>query len=123
MLMLHGAAWLNLKTEGKVQARAVQLPAGVTAEPVDVPAKGGEVKLTLKATADAAASQSPFAVEVITSTPDVLQTFTASYLIPFTEPRGDLLIVNESSPWLTLTAKPKPKETPPPAKVEAKKAP
>ena len=108
---------------GKIQARAVQLPAGVSADPVDVPAKGGEVKLTLKATADAVASQSPFAVEVTTSAPDVLQTVTARYLNPFTEPRGDLLIVNDSSPWLTLTAKPKPKETPPPAKVEAKKAP
>jgi hypothetical protein len=118
---------LTVKTNGtfagKIQARAVQLPAGVTADPVDVPAKGGEVKLTLKATAEAIASQSAFAVEVITSVPDVSQTFTASYLIPFTEPRGDLLIVHDSSPWLTLTAKPPAKKTPPPAKVEAKKAP
>jgi len=108
---------------GKIQARAVQLPAGVTADPVDVPAKGGEIKLTLKAATEAVASQSPFAVEVVTSAPDVLQTFTASYLIPFTEPRGDLLIVNDNSPWLTLTAKPPAIKTPPPAKVEAKKAP
>ena len=108
---------------GKIQARAVQLPAGVTADPVDVPAKGGEIKLTLKAATEAVASQAPFAVELITSTPDVLQTVTARYLIPFTEPRGDLLIVNDGSPWLTLTAKPKTQEEPPPAKVEAKKAP
>jgi len=118
---------LTVKTNGtfagKIQARAVQLPAGVTAAPVDVPAKGGEVKLTLKATTEAAASQSPFAIEVITSAPDVLQTVTARYLIPFTEPRGDLLIVNDSSPWLTLTAKTPATKTPPPAKVEAKKAP
>jgi hypothetical protein len=90
---------------------------------VDVPAKGGEIKLTLKAGTEAVASQSPFAVEVVTSAPDVLQTYTASYLIPFTEPRGDLLIVNDNSPWLTLTAKPHAIKTPPPAKVEAKKAP
>ena len=118
---------LTVKTNGtfagKIQARAVQLPAGVTADPMDVPAKGGEVKLTLKATVEAVASQSPFAVEVITSAPDVLQTVTARYLIPFTEPRGDLLIVNDNSPWLTLTAKPPTIKTPPPAKVEAKKAP
>jgi hypothetical protein len=118
---------LTVKTNGtfagKIQARAVQLPAGVTADPVDVPAKGGEIKLTLKAATEAVASQAPFAVELITSTPDVLQTVTARYLIPFTEPRGDLLIVNDGSPWLTLTARPKTQEEPPPAKVEAKKAP
>ncbi|OYW28703.1 MAG: hypothetical protein B7Z47_05545, partial [Chthoniobacter sp. 12-60-6] len=54
---------------GKIKAQAVQLPAGVTCESVEVPAKGAEVKLTLKAAADAAANQAPFAVEIVTSAP------------------------------------------------------
>lgn len=90
----------------KIKARAVNLPAGVTAEPVDVPAKGGEVKLTLKAAADTSASQSPFAVEIITSAPpEAKQPVLASYLIPFTEPRGDLLIMSDTHPWLTVAEK------------------
>lgn len=100
---------LSVKTSGtftgKIQARAAQLPAGVTAEAVDVPAKGGDVKLTLKAAADAAASQAPFAVEMVTTAPDAVQTVLASYAIPFTEPRGDLLIMSDTHPWLTVTAK------------------
>ena len=91
--------------EGKIKAQAANLPAGVTAEIVDVPAKGGEVKLTLKATADVAANQAPFAVEIVTSAPDAVETVTASYAIPFTEPRGDLLIMSDTHPWLTVVAK------------------
>jgi hypothetical protein len=100
---------LNVKTSGtfsgKIQAKATQLPAGVTADPVDVPAKGGDVKLTLKAAPEAAVSQAPFAVEIVTSAPDAVQTVLASYAIPFTEPRGDLLIMSDTHPWLTVTAK------------------
>ncbi len=100
---------LNVKTggtfAGKIQARAAQLPVGVTADVVDVPAKGGEVKLTLKAAPEAAASQAPFAVEIVTSAPDAVMTVIASYAIPFTEPRGDLLITSDTHPWLTVTAK------------------
>ena len=90
---------------GKIKAQAAQLPAGVTAESVEVPAKGGEVKLTLKAAAEVAANQAPFAVELVTSAPDAVETVTASYAIPFTEPRGDLLIMTDTHPWLTVVAK------------------
>ncbi|MCF7788115.1 MAG: hypothetical protein K9N47_18475 [Prosthecobacter sp.] len=103
---------LTVKTNGtfagKIKAQAVQLPAGVTAESVDVPAKGGEVKLTLKATAEVAANQAPFAVELVTSAPDIVETVTASYAIPFTEPRGDLLIMTDTHPWLTVVVAKKP---------------
>ncbi len=99
---------LNVKVigtfSGKIQARAVQLPMGVTSEAVEVPAKGGEVKLTLKATPEAAASQAPFAVQIVTSAPDPIASVLASYAIPFTEPRGDLLITTDTRPWLTVTA-------------------
>jgi hypothetical protein len=100
---------LTVKTNGtfagKIKAQVAQLPVGVTAESVDVPAKGGEVKLTLKAAADVAANQAPFAVELVTSAPDVVETVTASYAIPFLEPRGDLLIMTDTHPWLTVVAK------------------
>jgi hypothetical protein len=100
---------LTVKTNGtyagKIKAQAAQLPAGVTAESVDVPVKGGEVKLTLKAAADVVANQAPFAVEIITSAPDAVETVTATYAIPFTEPRGDLLIMSDTHPWLTVLAK------------------
>ena len=90
---------------GKIKAQATQLSLGVTVESVDVPAKGGEVKLTLKAPAEATASQAPFAVELNPSAPDAATTVTASYAIPFTEPRGDLLIMTDTHPWLTVLAK------------------
>lgn len=90
---------------GKIKAQAAQLPAGVTADSVDVPAKGGEVKLTLKAAAEVTASQAPFAVELVTSAPDAVETVKATYAIPFTEPRGDLLIMSDTHPWLTVVAK------------------
>lgn len=100
---------LTVKTNGtfagKIKAQVAQLPAGVTAESVDVPAKGGEVKLTLKATAEAAANQAPFTVELVTSAPDAVETVAASYAIPFVEPRGDLLIPTDTHPWLTVVAK------------------
>ncbi|WP_395739420.1 PPC domain-containing protein [Prosthecobacter sp.] len=100
---------LTIKTNGtftgKIKAQAANLPMGVTAEAVDVPAKGGEVKLTLKAAAEVAASQSPFAVEILTSAPDAVETVTASYAVPFVEPRGDLLITTDTHPWLTVVAK------------------
>lgn len=100
---------LTVKTNGtfagKIKAQVAQLPAGVTADSVDVPAKGGEVKLTLKAGAEVAANQAPFAVELVTSAPDAVETVTATYAIPFLEPRGDLLIMSDTHPWLTVLAK------------------
>jgi len=85
----------------KLQAKALDLPPGLTAEPVEVPAKGGEIKMKLKAAPEAAASQAPFRVEISDGT----QTFAATYLIPFTEPRGDLLVTTDTQPWLTVAAK------------------
>ena len=98
---------LTVKANGafaaKLSAKAVELPAGVSADAVEVPTKGGEVKLTLKATAEAAASEAPFRIEITDGT----QTFAATYLIPFTEPRGDLLITRDEKAWLSVVAKKK----------------
>jgi hypothetical protein len=57
--------------------------------------------MKLKAAPEAAASQDPFRIEISDGT----QTFAATYLIPFTEPRGDLLITTDTQPWLTVAAK------------------
>jgi len=92
---------LNGTFAAKLQAKALDLPPGLTAEPVEVPAKGGEIKMKLKAAPEAAASQAPFRVEISDGT----QTFAATYLIPFTEPRGDLLVTTDTQPWLTVAAK------------------
>jgi hypothetical protein len=92
---------LNGTFAAKLQAKALDLPPGLTAEPVEVPAKGGEIKMKLKAAPEAAASQAPFRVEISDGT----QTFAATYLIPFTEPRGDLLLTTDTQPWLTVAAK------------------
>lgn len=92
---------LNGTFATKLQAKALDLPPGLSADPVEVPAKGGEIKMKLKAAPEAAASQAPFRIEISDGT----QTFAATYLIPFTEPRGDLLITTDTQPWLTVAAK------------------
>lgn len=84
----------------KLTAQAQQLPPGITAAPLEIPAKGGELKLTLKAAPDALPSQTPIRIEIL-GTP---QPTTATYTIPFTEPRGPLLISQDPQPWLTVTA-------------------
>jgi len=113
---------LNGTFKGKILARAAHLPTGVTAAPAEVPAKGGEVKLTLQAADTVEAGQSPFAIELSTSEPDKPLTQAAAFAIPFTELRGDLLIPTSTQPWLTVAAKAPDKTTPPPVKVEASKS-
>lgn len=109
----------------KLRAHATGLPPGVTAADVEVPAKGGELKLTLKAAADAPPAQAVFAVELRPVVPapgkekaaaagpapqpseapvpaPAAAATVATYPIPFTELRGDLLIVADGCPWLTV---------------------
>ena len=50
--------------KGPLVLRVHDLPAGVICDPVDVPEKGGEVKLTLSAAANAAAWSGPFRMSV-----------------------------------------------------------
>lgn len=92
--------------EGKIEAQARALPAGVTAQAVEVPAKGGEVQLTLKASAEAAASQSPFRIELMPIDDKAGgQPIVAEWVLPFTEPRGEFLQTRHDQPWLTVSAK------------------
>ena len=88
------------KFTGKVTASVLGLPAGLSAEVKEADAKSGELKVTLKAAPEAAASQATFRVELAVDG----QTFIPNYLVPFTEPRGDLLITTDTRPWLTVAA-------------------
>jgi hypothetical protein len=94
------------KLKGKLLATATGLPSGITMKEAEVPAKGGEVKLVLSATADAAAASVPIEVQVSTSAPDEPMTFKAAYDLRGTEPRGDRLINEDSRIWLTITPAP-----------------
>ena len=56
--------------------------------------------MTLKAGPEVATNQAAFRVERAVDG----QTFLPSYVVPFTEPRGDLLITTDTRPWLTVAA-------------------
>lgn len=126
----------------KLRAHVGGLPPGVISGDVDVPAKGGEVNLPLKAAADAAPAQVPLTIALVSAAaapvspqtevkaetggkdgavmperdkaatapappPAATPAYTepavlATYPIPFTELRGDLLIVSDTHPWLTV---------------------
>ena len=88
------------KFTGKVAASVLGLPAGLLAEAKEADAKSGELKVTLKAAPEVVASQATFRVELAVDG----QTFLPSYVVPFTEPRGDLLITTDTRPWLTVAA-------------------
>jgi hypothetical protein len=88
------------KFTGKVTPSVLGLPAGISFESKEGDAKNGEIKVTLKAAPEAATSQATFRVELIVDG----QAFIPSYAVPFTEPRGDLLITTDTRPWLTVAA-------------------
>jgi len=91
--------------KGKLVVRVEGLPEGVTAKEAELPAKGGEVKLTLAASAGVAAGNQSFSVIIATSVPDAPRTFKASFPLPVTEPRGDRLVNEDSRAWLTVVGK------------------
>jgi hypothetical protein len=105
---LKATSKLTGKLKGKLLATATGLPAGIAMKDVEVPAKGGEVKLVFSATADAAAASMPIEVQVNTSAPDEPMTFKATYDLRGTEPRGDRLVNEDSRIWLTVTPAPAP---------------
>lgn len=98
--------------QGKLTARLAGLPPGVMAKDTEVPAKGGEIKIPLSATPEAAAAGVPVEVVLTTSPPDEPLTFKAAYDLRGTEPRGDRLINDDPRVWLTVTPSP---VKPPPA--------
>jgi hypothetical protein len=89
------------KLEGKLTATVTGLPTGVTTKEVEVPAKGGEAKLTLTAAPDAAAADVPIELQLTADN----AISKAAYDLRGTEPRGDRLINDDSRVWLTVTPK------------------
>jgi hypothetical protein len=94
------------KLNGKLVARGMRLPTGVTMKETEIPEKGGEVKLTFSADAAAAAAAVPVEIVLTSSAPDEPITFKAGYDLRGTEPRGDRLINEDSRVWLTVTPSP-----------------
>jgi hypothetical protein len=106
--------------KGKLMLHAEGLPGGVTAKETEVPAKGGEVKLTLTAAGEVVATSGNFAVLLTTSAPDVPQNIKATCDLRGTEPRGDRLINETGSVWLTVTGRASEPQTTKPAAEAAK---
>jgi hypothetical protein len=109
---LKASVRIKGKVQGKLIAGGANLPPGVTMKEIEVPAKGGEVKLVLKADADAPANAVPVEIELKTSAPDEPMTFKATYDLRGTEPRGDRLINEDSRVWLTVIPSPAAKKAP-----------
>ena len=88
------------------------LPEGVTARPVAVPDKSGEVKLELVATADAKAASGP--LEILLSAPEIRPPLSraATFSLRGGETRGDRLINDGHVAWLTVANKPAPPPVP-----------
>ena len=103
---------------------AGSLPPGVTAAAVPVPAKGGEVTISLTADATAAGSSQPFQL-LLTSNPAGQEHPVRHGMVSSSENNGvpqgfrQLLIPETSELWLTVTAAPEEKKdtaSPAPAK-------
>ena len=91
--------------KGKLSIHTEGLPDGVSMKEVEIPKKGGEVKLTLTAGAEAKPANQPFAVLIETSAPEAPMTAKAVFDLRGVEPRGDRLINEDSQPWLTVVGK------------------
>ena len=91
------------------------LPEGLTAKAMEIPAAGGEVKVTLTAAAEAKAAGQPFRVLVNADDPSQPVSHAAVFELRPKDPAGDLLITHTDSIWLTVIPKP-PMPAPPAAK-------
>jgi hypothetical protein len=82
------------------------LPPGVSAAPVAVPEKGGEVKLKLEAAADAAASSGSISVWIAPQgSPEGSRALCQFELKGAFADAGDLLINQTELGWLTVLEK------------------
>jgi len=93
----------------KLQLAAKNLPEGVSATEVEVPAKGGDVTLKIAAAADAKAANQPFQL-VLRETEGGKEYPVHYFLTTTTENNGvpqgysDLVIDSTEQLWLTVTA-------------------
>lgn len=110
--------------KAKLKLAAKNLPAGVSAEEIDVPEKGGEITLKLTADASAAAANQPFQLVLRESESGTEHPVTFSMIATGENngvPQGytELVINSTDQLWLTVTA-PAPKPDAP--KVESTSA-
>jgi hypothetical protein len=84
---------------------ATGLPAGVTSSSVSVPAKGGEVEITLTAAADTKAASGNIRFVLVGTDPEKPFARAVQYN-PAKEPVGQTLIESTESVWLTVLPAP-----------------
>lgn len=93
--------------EGTLVAIVEGLPGGVSSTTAMVPAKGGEVKLSLIASEEAKPSNSPIRALVVATDPRKPEVrVVASKLKGKNTPAGDLVVNESESIWLTVLPKP-----------------
>ncbi len=81
------------------------LPDGVTAKAAEIPAAGGEVKVTLAAIAEAKPASQPFRVLVNAADNSQPASHAAAFELRPKDAAGDLLITHTGSIWLTVIPK------------------
>ena len=92
--------------KAKLEVTLTGLPEGVTAKAAEIPAAGGEVKITLTATAEAKAASQPFRVLVKATDASQPASQAAAFELRPKDAAGDVLITHTDSLWLTVIAKP-----------------
>lgn len=86
------------------------LPEGVTIEPVEVPEKGGAVKLTLKAAESAVPFSGPVSLKAIPKDQPPEEGWSGKFLVKgATSEAGTLLVNRALFGWLTVLSKEEPK--------------
>ena len=95
----------------KLQLAAKNLPDGVTASPVDVPEKDGEVTLKIAADATAKSAGQPFTI-VLRETETATEHAARFFMITSGENNGvpqgytELVILSTEQLWLTVLGEP-----------------
>jgi len=92
------------------------LPAGITVQPMEVPAKSGEVKVTFVSDSDIQPTNQPLRILVQSIDNSLPQSRPALFDLRGKDPRGNILITQTDQLWLTVVSKPESA-----AKVEERK--
>ncbi len=92
------------------------LPAGITVQPMEVPATSGEVKVNFVSDSNIQPTNQPLRILVQPTDNSLPQWRPALFDLRTKDPRGNILITQTDQLWLTVIPKPEPA-----AKVEEKK--
>jgi len=96
---------LNGQTN-RLMASVEMLPEGVTAKVPEVPAKAGEIKVTLIAAPEAKAANQPFRIIIRSVEPGTPRAHPAVFDLRGKESPGERLINQTDQLWLTVAPKP-----------------